>query len=128
MLKGYESQILEQAISYFKELGLINDREFSRSWMESRLNKPLGLMAIRGELAKKGVAQEIIEELFSQKSKELDERFIVQSLALKHLNQLKENNAPPERIKPRLYAYLIRRGFSPEVVSEILLQIMSNTV
>lgn len=124
--KEYEPKIIEDAVSDFKALGYINDKEFARSWMESRLAKPLGLRVIRLELKKKGIAEEIINGFLSEKKQTWDESAIVEKLAEKYFNTLKKKKGLAQRIKPKLYGYLIRRGFSPDIVTEAISRIIKD--
>ncbi len=119
-LKGFTPRITRDLTDYFKKLNLINDREFARAWIESRLNKPLGFKAIIKELRQKGIREEIIVELIEQKKASFDEPAAVRELAEKRWSRLKNSNKPEESLKSQLYAYLIRRGFSNEIVCETI--------
>lgn len=125
-IKEYEPKIVEEVAAYFKDLGYINDKEFARSWIESRLAKPLGLRVIREELKKKGIEEEIIDSLLKEKKPAGDESAIVEKLAEKYLNTLKRKEGTVQRIKPKLYGYLIRRGFSPDIVTETISRIIKD--
>ena len=121
-LHAYEPSISEEAITYFKDIGYLDDRVFAKQWIEARLDKPLGLRAIKVELQRKGISAEIIDELLTQKKQTLDEHAIVEKVAEKYLAAVKEKKEPSLRLKARFYAYLFRRGFSPEVISEVVQQ------
>lgn len=118
--KHYDTAIIEELISYFKDLGYINDREFARSWISNRLNKPLGLKVIRWELKEKGLDQDIIDELLHEKKSTLNESAMVEELARRQLDRLKRKKEPADKIKQKLYYYLARRGFSGDTVMEIV--------
>lgn len=119
-VKKYESKALEELVAYFKNLNYINDREFAKAWLESRLRKPLGFKAIRAELIQKGVDSEIIEELLSQKSRNFNEAMVVQELAEKRFNKLRGKQDSAEKIKDKLYGYLLRRGFSNDIIIGVI--------
>jgi regulatory protein len=118
--KKYDAQVIEELIAYFKNLGYINDREFAASWMNARLNKPLGLKIIQSELKQKGIDSRIIDELSGEKRRTLKESAIVEELASRKYNRLMEKGEPSDRIRRKLYAYLTRRGFSCDVVVETI--------
>lgn len=120
--KRYDIRISEELIAYFKRLGYINDREFARMWMNDRLSKPLGLKVIQWELKEKGVDSEIIDELLREKKSAFNEAAMVKELALRRLDKLKRKNEPVNKIRQKLYAYLARRGFSGDVISEVINQ------
>lgn len=124
-LQGYDTAIIEDIVRYFKDAGYINDTGFARNWIVSRLSKPLGFKLIRIELKKKGISEEIVEGLFAEQKQIVDERALVEGLAGKYFEKLSRTKELPEKIKAKLYGYLIRRGFSPEVISEAIQQIVN---
>lgn len=127
-LKGFSPRITEDLTDYFKKINLINDREFARGWIESRLNKPLGFKAIIKELRQKGIREEIICELIEQKKASFDEPSAVRELAEKRWSRLKDSNKPEESLKSQLYAYLIRRGFPSETVCDTVNKILKEEI
>ena len=122
-LKNFAAALIDELIAYFKEKGHINDREFANFWIEGRLNKPLGFKAIERELESKGLSDELIQELISLKKKDVDEASLARELTQRQFNKLKERKEPAEKIKPKLYGYLTRRGFSAETISEIITEL-----
>lgn len=118
--KKYAPPVIVKTVSYFKDLGYINDVEFANRWVNSRLHKPLGLTAIAIELRQKGISKGIIDQLIKEKRRSVDERAVVQELAKKYLNKSRKRKERPEKIRPKLYGYLARRGFSTEVISDAI--------
>ena len=54
--KGYSDTSRRRILNLLKDNGLVDDFEFARQWIESRLRtNPRGKRALRQELAKKGV-------------------------------------------------------------------------
>ncbi|MEK6564772.1 MAG: regulatory protein RecX [Candidatus Omnitrophota bacterium] len=118
--KNFEAALIDELVRYFKENGYINDREFANFWIEGRLSKPLGFKAIQRELELKGVSDELIRELISLKKKEVNEVCLARELTQRQFNKLKERKEPAEKIKPKLYGYLTRRGFSRETIAKVM--------
>ncbi len=118
--KKYDAPVIEELIAYFNNLGYINDREFAASWMRARLSKPLGLRVVQAELKKKGIDSRIIDELLSEKKNAVNEPAVVEELAGRQYNRLKEKKDSPDKIRRKLYGYLMRRGFSTDTVIEII--------
>jgi len=119
-LKKIPEDTIKEVISFLKEKRFIDDNIFARAWIDSRLKRPLGLRRIKQELRQKGVAKEIIEAQ-TAKVKDYSEVTTVLDLAKKRLNRLK--GIDRLSAKRRVYAYLVRRGFSPEVVIDTLNQL-----
>jgi len=117
-IRGFSTSIIEQTIQYCKDCGLINDSEFARQWTISRLKKPFGLKRIRIELKQKGIKGKIIDHAFSHTLRDYDEHVIVARLAKKQM--AKYTGMDPSKIKPRVYGYLLRRGFNLETVTDIV--------
>lgn len=121
--KQYDGPAIEELIAYFKRLGYVNDREFAHSWINYRLSKPLALRAIEIELKQKGISRDTINELISEKKNTLNEFDIARELAKTRLEKLKGKKDKEDKIKQKLYYYLARRGFSNDIVSEVINQI-----
>ena len=116
--KKFPEEIIRDTISFLKDKRFIDDRVFAKGWVASRLKRPFGLRRIRQELVQKGLGKEIIEETFTQAKEGYSEDSIARQLAEQRFSRLK--NIEPLKAKARVYAYLIRRGFSPDVVSDIV--------
>ena len=113
-IKNLPIPIAEQAIRYFKDCELIDDRLFARQWTSSRMKKPFGLGRIRLELQKKGIDAAIIEEVLTDAGRQYNELAVVLPLAQHQAS--KYNNVSVEKIRQRVYGYLSRRGFSASIV------------
>ncbi|MFA5725303.1 MAG: regulatory protein RecX [Candidatus Omnitrophota bacterium] len=119
-LKKIPAETIKEVISFLKEKKFIDDNVFAKAWINSRLKRPLGLRRIKQELRQKGVDKEIIEEQ-TAKVEDYTEGKIVLDLAKGRLNRLK--GIDQVSAKRRVYAFLLRRGFSPEVVIDTLNQL-----
>ena len=81
--KNFSKNIIDNIISYFKDVELINDNLFTRGWISSRLTKPYGLTRIRYELKQKGIKKEIIKQEIALLEPYIDEENIAINLATK---------------------------------------------
>ena len=116
--KGFSEPTADDAVGYFKGIDLINDRLFAQKWIAWRLNKPFGIHRIRFELKEKGIAPELINEELGQAMLEYREIDVAGRLA-KH-QALKYRDIPREKVKQRVYGYLLRRGFNPAIVMKAI--------
>jgi len=112
--KGFSEPTADEAVGYFKGIDLVNDRLFAQKWITWRLAKPFGLKRVRLELKEKGVAPELIEEQFAQVKPDYAEEEVVARLAKRQA--AKHSGVPREKMKQRVYGYLMRRGFNPAAV------------
>lgn len=119
--KKFDAEIIKEAIAFLKEKRFIDDNYFAKVWLESRLKRPLGLRRLKQELGLKGIAKEIIDSRLQEIKKKYCEGDIVREIARQRLCKLK--NIEPAKVKSRIYGYLLRRGFSPDVVIDVINQL-----
>jgi len=113
-LKKFSEDIIDDTVTYFAQLGLIDDRQFATRWIASRLNKPFGARRIQHELIDKGIERNIVEDEIKHAQESCCEEDIVFDLARQR--RMKLEGVDPQKIKQRLFGYLSRRGFSPEAI------------
>jgi regulatory protein len=119
--KKFDTQIIENVVSFLKDKGFINDNYFAKTWVESRIKKPLGLRRLKEELKIKGIDKEIIEERINEIKKNYPEEEIIARIARERLKRIKDID--PQKAKKRIYAYLLRRGFSPDIILDVVGQL-----
>lgn len=116
--KKFDAAVIKETVTFLKEKRFIDDREFARAWIQSRLKKPFGLRRIRQELKRKGIADSVVTGQMQEIKKDYREQELVSVLAQERLKRL--GAIEPQKARQRIYAYLLRRGFSPDVVIEVL--------
>jgi len=116
--KKFPEETIRGVISSLKDKGFIDDRIFAKAWIASRLKKPLGLRRVKQELKLKGVDKEIVESLVNEITKDYSEADKVLEITEARLDRLK--GIEPRIAKRRIYAYLLRRGFSHEVIMDVV--------
>lgn len=122
---------IAQVIKRITKLGYVNDYEFAKWFVQSRMrSRPRGKQLLRAELYKKGIDRDIIDAV-------LDEMFTIdvvdgeqpqseEDLALraaeKKLSTYRRYDE--QAFKQKLVAYLARRGFSWEIIRPVLDQMV----
>lgn len=114
--KGYEEKLVEKVVKYLKDRNLINDKRFTQLWAESRIKKGYGRWRIQSELEQKGVNREITDEILKDLYSGIDEVQVALDLVEKKRWVSKE----PPRLTERVSNLLRRRGFSFEVISNVV--------
>lgn len=100
---NFSDKIIEQVVSYFTELGYINDNEYVDAYMRQCMRlQNYSLFEIKNKLLQKGIKKDIIEE----KLQVLEASNYEHELVTKLLNGKLKNM---EEIKQK--QYLFRRGF-----------------
>ena len=113
--KDFPSQQVEYVITRLVEKGFINDREFSKLWINYRnRNRPRSKLMIRRELLSKGIDKDLAEELIGN----LDDESNAMKAALKVYNKYSQYEATTFRTK--LGNHLIRKGFSYSVSAKVV--------
>ncbi len=123
--RDYPAADIESALARLEELGLLDDAEFARGFAHRRLTgQGYGPRRVAAELARKGVARTIVDEVLG----ELRERSAeaaseagedaedgaaaaVEAAAAKRARSLESSGLEPEVARRRLVAWLVRRGF-----------------
>lgn len=115
----YPQQCIDEAIAYVKSYGYIDDRNYARSFIEYRLESR-SRNRIEADLMRKGISKEVIREAFGELEElgvSQDETAMVSALLEKKRYQA--GTATREE-KQRMYGFLCRRGFSPDIVIKAL--------
>lgn len=118
--KKFCPEVIKEALDFLKGKGFVDDYIFAKLWSESRLKKPYGLIRLKQELKIKGIDNKIIDGIVSEIKEKYCEKDVVACLADERFKKLK--GIDPVKAKRRIWAYLLRRGFSPEIVLDIINQ------
>ena len=127
---GYRPELVEGAIARLTEIGVLDDEAFGRAWLESRDRaRPRGEIALRRELALKGVAKATADELLEERRDGGDEGGTVDLAAARRLIARNERPlmrvADPRARRQRAYALLARNGFDPETCREASMDVLA---
>jgi regulatory protein len=117
---GYRPDLVDGAVVRLAELGILDDEQFARAWVESRDRaRPRGERALRRELALKGIEREVADEVLEERRETAGEDADVdldaaRRLIARNLRTL-ERVVDPRARRQRAYALLARNGFDPDV-------------
>lgn len=118
---GYEEKIIDWVIAELKRLKFLDDQRFAHSFAQSQMIiRPMGEYFLKRELKQKGLDAELIEQTVEKVYEEKDQV----SVALELAQQRKKRyaNVDVMKAKKRVSDFLLRRGFSWDIVSEVLEQ------
>ncbi len=118
--KGFAKDIIEKVIEDLKRVSLLDDYEFASAWIRDRLsNNPRGKALLKQELYKKGIKQEIIEKTLKEYlADEARELGLAKKLLDKRIKRYE--NLEPNVAKRRMSDFLLRRGFSYDIVKQAI--------
>jgi regulatory protein len=108
---GFEPEWVTRTIERLRELGLVDDADFARRWIEERSGrKGLGPAKLRAELVAKGVDGAVVDEALAEAG--LDEEG--QATALAASLVWKVARKPLQAQASALWQMLRRKGYSSE--------------
>ena len=118
VLKGFSSMDIEATILDLMASGSLDDRAFTKSWINYRLARPFGFTRIIRELKAKGIDQEIIEQAVAQIKGSYDPQAVALELARRRWQRMPDID--PAKKKKRVLDFLLRRGFEIDTVISVL--------
>jgi regulatory protein len=121
--KGFSDTLISSTIDHLRKLGFVNDISLAESLKrEATTNKFFSRNGARRYMLNRGIPRDIIHTVCSQDGEEDLQN--AQRYIEKKFRVLK--TFPPATVKRRLYAQLLRRGYSPETISTVLKNTLSN--
>ena len=117
--KKFSYKAIEDVVQGLEKYNYINDADFAFNWAEGRVRtRRIGPIILRSELLKKGISKDIVDKTL----KEIYNKYSERSLVIDALNSKAkmQKDMPEEKKKRRLYSFLAQRGFSYEIINEIL--------
>ena len=115
---GFSEELAEDAVSYVKDYGYINDRRYALNYIMYRIHDK-SRQKIFQELSGKGIDRQTIQDAWEE-AEELetpDERALLRQMVGKKYEPGAELD---EREMRRLYGYLARRGFRSGDIFSVL--------
>ncbi|MEQ3836717.1 regulatory protein RecX [Lawsonella clevelandensis] len=121
--KGFPTEIVDDLVTRFLEIKLLDDERFAREWVTSRAqHSARGKSVLRQELRHKGIPTPVIDAVLESLSPEIEEDSARMLLSRK-LRAIDPASLSDREIyrkqQRRLYNMLARRGFSSELAQRV---------
>ena len=114
-----ESSLIEKIIQKLTKYKYINDLEFSKWWVKSRLRtKPKGARLIKSELIQKGIDNNIIDSLLDKIQNQSNLATLALEKKIKKWDKLNSQD-----FKKKCYTYLTYNGFDYDAIREAVAEI-----
>ncbi len=113
--KGFDENTVQRVLERLQEWGYLDDEAFARAWVQDRERfRPRGLMALRQELRRKGVNEEIIERVLAEVDPEASARAALapRLQRWRHLDW--------RTFRKKAGEFLARRGFSYDIIDDVV--------
>jgi regulatory protein len=117
LTNGYRADLVDGCLERLRDLGILDDEAFARTWVESRDRaRPRGERALRSELARKGIDRELTDEVLEEREANQPDADAeaARRVLERHANALARVTDPRAR-RQRAYALLARNGFDSEI-------------
>ena len=122
--KRYPTELIEETLETLKSQGFLDDEKFAKLFSQSRIDtRPTGKKVLEQELKKKGVSAQIVSDTLAN-LKDFDEAASALELATKRFQHT--TGVSDLKKKSRIYGFLKRRGFSDDVVFQVLKKLLKN--
>jgi regulatory protein len=121
--RGVPEPVAQRVLDRFTDLRLVDDEAFAHAWVESRhRGRGLSRKALRFELRRKGVADEVIDSALEKIDAD-DERDAALHLARSRAASLTGYELPTQQ--RRLQGLLARRGYSPALAAGVVREVLA---
>lgn len=124
---GAGDDAIAGAVERLRGLGFLDDEAFARQLARSRvLSGGVSKRRIGVELQNRGIARDVADTAISETlaDVDLDEDGAARAAALKRLRAL--TALDPATRRRRLYAFLARRGYAPDVIARVLREVIGD--
>lgn len=121
--KGHNKELAAALVRHFESVSLINNLEFARMFVRDKLRrKPTGKALLQRHLVAKGISSVMIDQVLGENVSDEEQRIAAQDLASRRLRLTKRSmtKLDPLKQKQRLTGYLLRHGFSNEIVHKTI--------
>lgn len=127
--KGFDEAQVTSVLARLDAAGLIDDADFAGEWVRSRhANAGRGRIALRHELAAKGIDKAIVEDALADVDPDAERaiaaELVTRKLTPSTLELAHTDRAGRDKVFRRLVGMLVRRGYSQstsiDVVNEAL--------
>ena len=124
-MKGESRERAERVIARLRDVGLVNDADFARQVVRSKVSSGASRRRVQQELFKKGVARDVADAAVAEviEDEQVDEVAVAERVARKRLPSLASADAATQR--RRLYAFLARRGHDSETIRTVMDRVLS---
>lgn len=129
--KGADEEQAGEAVARLRSCGIVNERRYAENIYEAWLGKRCyGRLHLQAELQKRGVRQELIDELLQNFTPEL-EALQAENAAALFMQRNRQKLAAAQRYDKKIYAaagrFMAARGFSSRYMTILLEKLRLNS-
>ena len=118
-MRDFEDNIIEKVLLECERLDYLNDERTAQLFIGQLLRKGYGAKRIQLELNRKGLTGKRIADIFLEKVTDVVERENAERVLIKNFKRYDREN-DRQRRNDKIYRFLYSRGFSNQVISEVM--------
>lgn len=123
--RGFEDYEVEVVMDRLVAADLLDDSQFARDWVQSRhRNSGKGRIALRHELAAKGIdktlAEEVLADVDPDAERAVAEGLVDKKLTVTLLERAHTDRTERDKVFRRLVGMLVRRGYPQSMSIDIV--------
>lgn len=116
--KRFDDATIDQAIDKLRAQRYLDDEAFARYWVEQRdAHRPRGERAIVSELLQKGVSRDVIDLVIGERGPDAEVKLAREAIRRPITRWLSLSDVERKR---KIHQYLAQRGFSYDVIEEVI--------
>jgi regulatory protein len=116
--RGFGTPEIRPVIRECRRLGYLNDDRFTDIYVRHLQRKGYGINTIKHKLFAKGIAQAVIQDKLAPYGTDDAQLKLCRGVLTKKMKPFAGEN-PSNAQAPKLYRYLINRGFSGHIVRQV---------
>jgi regulatory protein len=117
--RGFDKKNVHKIVLKCNQLQIIDDKISGRFYLSELTRRGYGPHRIRYEMSKKGLENQLIEELFFEESLEKNERALCKKVLDKKIKMI-PNKKDMKKTKAFLHRFLLSRGFSRTIILDLI--------
>lgn len=113
---GFDEKTINSVIDELMSMGYINDKIYVQKFIYDRsILKPKAKKMLKFELLSKGIEENIIDEILNEW--EVDEAAVANNLVKKKFGKY---NIEEEKVRKKIFSFLRHRGYSYEIINNLI--------
>jgi len=112
----FSEEVIVEVLSELERLRFVDDRVYALRWIEARIDKAVGARKLAQDLRRKGIAVDVIDELLSEHSVQLENPDRAVDLLRKQAWRYR--SLEREKAQRRMLGFLARRGYGGKTAWE----------
>lgn len=115
----YPAHCIDEAVSYVKSYGYINDRNYAKTYIEYHIEER-SKTRIETDLLRKGISKELIREVFEELKESGIEQNETDMISVLLQKKGYQTGSATVDERQKMYGFLYRKGFSSDAIAKAL--------